>query len=118
MRLEPKTVTGANLLMSVRGNGPRFSGERSDPLVTLVMRGSLFWEEKMETKIINGVECVKQSDYLAAPDETEINHVLVDMQDGKTITHEKMNVFEKDRRNKEAEKVGETFLVWCPAIYA
>ena len=72
----------------------------------------------METKIIDGVEHVKESDYLAAPAGVKITHLLVDMQDKKVITTEKMNVAQKEKKNAEARKVGEFFLVWVPALFA
>ena len=72
----------------------------------------------METKIIDGIEHTKESDYLAAPFGAEVNHVLVDIQDGQKITAEKMNAAEKEKRNNAARKAGEPFLVWCPALFA
>lgn len=71
----------------------------------------------MRTKEINGVMCVDEKEYLDAPFGTDINHVLMDLRDQKIITEEKMNVFEKEKRNAAARKVGEKYLVWVPALF-
>lgn len=70
----------------------------------------------METTLIDGIEYVKECDYLAAPFDTPINHILIDMKDGAIIHHETINVSEKEKRNAAARRAGEFGLVWCPAI--
>ena len=72
----------------------------------------------MEIRMKDGIEYTKEADYLSAPMDTKIDHVLVDIQNEKIITHEKINCAEKERRNKKAQKVGEIFLQWAPALYA
>lgn len=72
----------------------------------------------MRTKIINGIEHTHSSDYLDSPGSTKIEHLLVDIQDSKIITHEKINFKEKEKRNREARKVGEIYLQWAPALFA
>jgi hypothetical protein len=72
----------------------------------------------METKIINGVEHIKERDYLATAHNVQINHLLVDMQDGKIVTHQKMSVDEKEKKNAAARRAGAPLRVWVPALYA
>ena len=71
----------------------------------------------MEKMIINDIEFVKESDYLDAPSDVKINHILVDIQSGKKTTHKMMNVSEKEKRNAAFRKAGEKFSVWCPALF-
>ena len=47
---------------------------------------------------------------------TEINHLLIDVQDGQVITQKRMTITEKEKLNAEAQKVGENFLVWVTAV--
>ena len=70
----------------------------------------------MRTKEIDSIEYVNEDDYLSAPFGTVINHILVDLNTG-IITQEKINVFEKEKRNAAARKVGERNLVWVAALY-
>lgn len=44
-----------------------------------------------------------------------IDCVLVDVQDMKVITREKISTAECDSRNDEARQAGEVFLQWLPA---
>ena len=48
----------------------------------------------------------------------EVNHFLIDVQDGQIITQKRMTIAEKEKLNAEAQKVGEKFLVWVPAVDA
>lgn len=70
----------------------------------------------MRTKEVNGIEYVNESDYLAGPFGAVVNHILVDL-NGEIITQEKISVFEKEKRNTAARRVGEKFLVWVAALY-
>lgn len=71
----------------------------------------------MRIKEINGIEYTHEEDYLASPFGTVVNHVLVDARDRRIITEEKMSVFEKEKRNTAARRVGEKYLVWVAALY-
>ena len=70
----------------------------------------------MRIKEIGCIEYVNENDYLAGPFGAVVNHVLVDLNGG-IITQEKINVFEKEKRNAAARKVGEKSLVWVAALY-
>ena len=69
----------------------------------------------MRIKKIDGIEQTNENDYLAEPFGSTVNHVLVDLQDKKIIAQENMDVFEKEKRNSAARKVGERYLVWVAA---
>lgn len=64
----------------------------------------------------NGIEHTHEDDYLAAPEGTEITHVLVDLHKQGVIETEVFGVNEKEKRNKAARKAGKTSF-WCPALY-
>ena len=71
----------------------------------------------MRTKQFDGIQYTNENDYLAGPFGSTVNHVLVDSQDKRIIAQEKMTVFEKEKRNAAARKVGERYLVWVAALY-
>lgn len=47
-------------------------------------------------------------------EQEKYSHVLVDVQSSDVISHEKICLMEKERRNAEAMAVGEFFLIWMP----
>lgn len=72
----------------------------------------------MRTKKINGIKCTNEEDYLAGPFGVVVNHVLIDFrEEKKVIAQEKISVFEKEKRNTAARRVGERYLVWVAALY-
>ncbi len=47
-------------------------------------------------------------------EQEKYSHILVDVQSFDVISHEKICLMEKERRNAEAMDVGEFFLIWMP----